>query len=147
MKLILAIILSFVVISPAVCEIEEIKEENPIEKRQETNETYEKYNNMKNAGIVLAVLGGASLITGIVLVSTQISKPAGQMSDQEMNNQIGGIIGGVVCIGVGIPLTITGTVLGVIGGKVSEKIKPNANVISGYNYSNKKYYAGIEYNF
>jgi hypothetical protein len=147
MKLITAMFLTFILIYPAVCEETEIKEDKSIGNQQENNETYAKYNRMKNTGIIMAVLGGATLVTGIVLFSTQISRPAGPMTDKEMNNQISGMVGGFVCIAIGIPLTITGTILGVIGGKVSEKNKPKANIIGGYNYKEKKIFAGIEYNY
>jgi len=88
---------------------------------------------MKTGGIVLLCVGAASLATGIILVSTEVSRPAGPMTDAEMNSQITGIVSGVVCIGIAIPMLAAGGVLTGIGSKKCRKKKPDMEIQGGYN--------------
>lgn len=88
---------------------------------------------MKAGGIVLLCVGAASLVTGIILVSTEVSRPAGPMTDAEMNSQITGIVSGVVCIGLAIPMMVGGGVLTGIGSKKCRKTKPDMEIQGGYN--------------
>jgi hypothetical protein len=140
-KLVMSLILSILLISPAIC----LETEADGYSIDNIHEKYDKFSKMRTSGIVLSVLGATSLVTGIVLFSTQASRPAGPMTDQEMNAQIVGMVGGFVLIGIGIPLTITGGVLGIIGANKCKEYKAKLHVSGGYN--NNKYYARIEFNY
>ncbi len=88
-----------------------------------------KFKGMRTAGFVMAGIGGASLLGGIILASNgeweTVETPSGGTQTQA---QDGSAAGGLLLIVAGIPVTVAGIVLGSIG---SSKVRKYRALLEG----------------
>jgi hypothetical protein len=76
-----------------------------------------KFKSMRKTGFVMAGVGGAALLGGIILASNGEWETQSTPTGTQTNAQDGAAVGGLLLIAVGIPVTIAGIIVGSIGNK------------------------------
>lgn len=106
------------------------------------------YTKMKITGFTLLGIGGAALVTGIILAANAdwVTRSTPTGVQKTTDDPQGGV--GIIMLAAGIPMAIVGTVLGTIGASKTHEYKQRLELSGvGIYLTPEKQYIGLTFTF
>lgn len=112
---------------------------------EELERRLHKFQGMRTGGMVLAGLGGAALLGGIILASNgEWKTETGANGQTQTNAQDGAAAGGLILIVAGVPSLITGVILASIG---NSKVHRYQAMLEGVSLDLRPGHTGARYSY